>query len=1091
MRKFTMVLALLIFAGAQLVLAQTTITGKVSNAEDGAGIPGATVLVKGTNYGVITDISGEYSLKAPEGAKTLQFSFVGMKTKDVLIGTQKVINVSLEQDVMSLEGVVVTALGISREKKSLGYAVDNVSGDDLLKARSNNVLGSLSGRVSGVQITTASGQMGGGARLQIRGATSITGNNQPLYVVDGIPLDNSDYSYGATGGGGYDMGNAASDINADDIESISILKGASATALYGSRAANGVVLITTKKAQIGKQTMGVSVNSSVTFENVAIYPKYQKTHGGGLIYGDDEGGLDGFLTAEIDGKIYRLEDYATDESWGPAYDPNISVLHWDAFDQEVDPANYLKEKPWVYPKNDYTYYFGTAIGFQNNVQLTGGDEKNAFRLSYTNLDYKGIYPNSKMQRNTVSFSGSSKLHKNIDTWFNANYVKNDATGRPETGYGDRNPVQKMWQWIHSNLDYKDLENYLRPDGTQRTWNRIAWNDATPAYTDNPYWSANQNFQSDQRDRLFGNGGVNVDILPWLKFTGRAGMDFYVLRMQERMAINSQAQSYYEENVRTVNERNLETFFTISQRFGNDHFGMNAILGANRMDRLTERSGGITSGGLVIPELFTLQNSLNAANIYDYTTKKRMNSLYGSVSVDYNYLLYVDATIRNDHSSTLYGDNRSYVYPSVSTSFILSEIPALKNLQYLTFAKLRAGYAEVGNDTDPYQLLTYYTTGIPFGGNPMLNLPTSLPAGLDLMAERTKSWEIGTELGFLKNRIGLELSLYNKKTINQIVPIQVSGTTGVASFVINSGSMTNTGLEGMFTATPVKMKDFRWDITLNFATLNNTVDELSDKYDLTYLSLGNAPFRVQIGAFVGETYPIIYGTDFVYDDQGNKLIGTNGQYSSSPIKPLGKVTPDFNGGMTNTITYKGFDFSFLIDMQRGGHIYYLSNAWGMYSGLLEETSQLNDKGINIREPVADGGGIKLEGVIGKWSAADGTYIYQDATGAIVESPVTNEKYVSGESWAGRFYNGPDAQNVFKTDYFKLREVRMGYTIPERYTGPIKSLRASVYGRNLLTWGHENKHFDPEYLQMAGSNAQGAEGGYLPSTRTIGVSLSFNF
>lgn len=536
---------------------------------------------------------------------------------------------------------------------------------------------------------------------------------------------------------------------------------------------------------------------------------------------------------------------------------------------------------------------------------------------------------------------------------------------------------------------------------------------------------------------------------------------------------------------------MEFFFTINKRFADDHFGVSAILGANRMDRLTERSGGITNGGMVIPELFTLQNSLNSPNIYDYTSKKRVNSMYANASFDYNYMLYLDAAIRNDHSSTLAGDNRSYYYPSVSMSFILSELEGLKDLQYLTFAKLRAGYAEVGNDTDPYQLVTYYTTGIPFGNNPMLNLPTSLPAGLDLMAERTKSWEVGTELAFLKNRIGLEVSVYNKKTVNQIVPIQVSGTTGVASFVINSGSMTNTGVEGMLTASPIKKKDFRWDITLNFAQLNNTVDELSDKYDLNYLSLGNAPFRVQIGAFVGETYPIIYGTDFVYDDQGNKLIGTNGQYSVSPIKPLGKVTPDFNGGMTNTITYKGFDFSFLIDMQRGGHIYYLSNVWGMYSGLLEETAQLNDKGINIREPVSEGGGIKLEGVIGKWSAADGTYIYTDASGAVVESPVTNEKYVSGLSWAARHYNGPDAQNVFKTDYFKLREVRLGYTIPERYTGPIKSLRASVYGRNLATWGHENKHFDPEYLQMAGSNAQGAEGGYLPSTRTIGVSLSFNF
>ncbi|MBW6489907.1 MAG: SusC/RagA family TonB-linked outer membrane protein [Lentimicrobium sp.] len=1090
MRKFTLLLALLIFAGVQVVLAQITVSGTVTSSEDGKGIPGATVLVKGTTVGVITDIDGKYSLGVPASGRSLVFSFVGMKAKEVMIAGQRTIDVTLDPDVMDIEGVVVTALGISRDKKSLGYAVENVSGEDLAKVRSNNVLGSLSGRVSGVQITTSSGQMGGGARLQVRGATSITGNNQPLYVVDGIPLDNSDFSYGATGRGGYDLGNVATDINADDIEDISILKGASATALYGSRAANGVVLITTKKAKIGRQTIGVSVNSSVTFENVSIYPKYQKLYGGGLIYGDDEGGLDGFLTAEIGGQTYRLADYATDESWGPAYNPDIMVLQWNAFDQEADPDNYLKATPWVYPKNDYTTFFNTAVGYQNNVQITGGNEKNAFRLSYTNLDYKGLYPNSEMQRNNVSFGGSSKMHKNVDAWVNANYVKNDATGRPETGYGDRNPVQKMWQWIHTSVDYEDMKNYLNPDGSQRTWNRVAWDDPTPMYTDNPYWSAYKNFQSDQRDRLFGNAGVNVVLLPWLKVTGRTGIDFYVLRMQERMAIGSQAQSEYFEDVRTVSERNMESFFTIAKRFADDHIGLNAILGANRMDRMTERSGGITNGGLVIPELFTLQNSLNAATAYDNTTKKRINSMYANASFDYNYMLYLDAAIRNDHSSTLAGDNRSYFYPSVSMSFILSEIEALRDNSFLSFAKLRAGYAEVGNDTDPYELLTYYTTGVPFGSNPMLNVPTSLPAGLDLMAERTKSWEVGTELKFLQNRFGVELSLYNKQTINQIVPIQVSGTTGVASFKINTGSMTNKGFEALITGTPVKMKNFRWDVIVNFATLNNTVDELSDDFDLKYLSLQNAPFRVQIGAFVGETYPIIYGTDFVYDNDGNKIIRTNGQYASTPIKPLGKVTPDFNGGITNTLTYKGFDFSFLIDMQRGGHMYYLSHVWGMYSGILEETAKLNDKGINIREAVADGGGIRLEGVIGNYDAANG-YVYLDASGAVVETAVPNEKYVSGVSWAARHYNGPDAQNVFSTDYFKLREVRFGYTIPERYTGPIKSLRASVFGRNLLTWGQENQHFDPEYLQMAGSNAQGAEGGYLPSTRTWGFGLSFNF
>ena len=1085
MKRLCVFLACLVLVGINLVQAQTVrITGTVTSSEDGMPIPGVSVVVKGTTTGGITNIDGKYELNVPAGSQTLMFSFVGMKTQEVEIGGRTVVDVVLEPESVQVEEVVVTALGITRQKKALGYAVQDVQGDELAKVRTSNVIGALSGRVAGVQITTATGQMGGGSRIQVRGSTSLTGNNQPLYVVDGIPLDNSDYSSGATGGGGYDMGNSGGDINPDDIESISILKGASATALYGSRAANGVVMVTTKKAKLqGKKAIGVAVNSSVTFEQAAIYPEYQKLYGGGS--GD-------FFSFDQGGHTYLYPDFSTDESWGNAYDKNTMVLMWNSFD-EWDTEHYMVERPWVYPKNDYTTFFRTGVSYQNNIQINGGNENGAFRLSYTNNNTDGIYPNSSMKRNTVSFSGTGKFSKKLDSWINVNYLINEATGRPATGYDDKNPVQKMWQWIHTSIDYKELKAYKNPDGSQRTWNRIDWNNPTPMYTDNPYWSMYENYQNDRRDRVYGNFGLNYQILPWIKWTGRMGVDYYEQRMFQRSAVGSQAQSFYSEDLRTVNERTLETFFTVDKRVAEDKIGVSAILGANQYDRKYWRNGGYTDGGLVIPKLYALSNSSNLAIGYDYNSWKRINSLYGNFTFDYNRMVFAEFSVRNDHSSTLPKDNRSYMYYSANLSFIASELEFLKSMSFLSFAKIRAGYAKVGNDTDPYSIADYYNSNTPFGSDTRLNLPTSM-ANKNLKPEETSSWEVGGEFKFLMNRLSLEVSYYNKVTKNQIIPIQVSASTGFASFYTNSGQMTNTGLEISVGGTPLKIGDFQWDINLNVATLTNTVDEISKKYGLTYLSLGGAPFKVQIGAFEGQTYPIIYGTDYVKDDKGNKMVSpVNGRILASGIKPLGQVNPKMTGGITNSFTYKGFDMSILIDMQKGGHIYYLSNTWGMYSGILKESARKNEFGVNIREPItADetSGGWLYDAVYGRLNA-DGTTSYLDATGAVVSEPVKNTRRVSGGRYCWDYYSRADAQSVFKTDFYKLREVRLGYTIPEKYTGPIKGLRVSVFGRNLACWGQENKHFDPEYLQMAGSNAQGSEGGYLPSTRTFGFGLNFNF
>jgi TonB-linked SusC/RagA family outer membrane protein len=1086
MKKLFLLMVLFVFVSANALLAQTkVITGTVASAvEDEGPIPGVTVQVKGTTIGAVTDENGKYTINVPQNATTLVFSYIGMKSQEVAIAGRSVIDGVMESDILGLDEVVVTALGISREKKALGYAVQDVKGEELSRVRTQNVIGSLSGRVAGVQVTQASGQMGGGAKMNIRGNSSLTKNNQPLFVVDGIPLDNSDYSYGATGAGGYDLGNMASDINPDDIESMTVLKGASASALYGSRAANGVVMVTTKKGKVtADKQFGVSVNSSLTFDQAKYFPKYQKLYGGG--YG-------GFETIEIDGVEYNYPNYEIDESWGPKLDPNVKVLPWNAFDP-YDAENYMKEVPWVYPENDYTYFFKTGVNYTNNVAISASNSKGGLRLSYTNMDVKGIYPNSTLKKNTVNLNGNVVVNRFIDTWINANYVQNSAVGRPETGYGDRNPVQKMWQWIHSNVDYKDLENYLSPLGEQRTWNRNWYDDPSPAYTDNPYWSAYKNFQNDRRDRFYGNYGFNLNLLPWVKFTGRMGADYYKFNTEERMAIGSQATSEYYKSVYTSLDVNTEAFFTVNHRFTGDQLGVSAIIGVNRLDRKYWRDGGISVGGLMLPELYNLSNSFNKPDVYDYQSWKRINSAYANASIDFNRMLFLELTGRNDWSSTLPEGARSFFYPSATLSFVLTELSALKDNAVLSYAKIRGGVAQVGNDTNPYDLLNYITLNPSFldgsfNLNPMMNLNNTL-ANPDLKPERTNSWEIGTELKFFQNRVNLDVSYFYKETIDQIIPVRVSAAGGYGFKNINAGKMSNKGIEVALGGTVISTGDFSWDIALNIATLTNKVEEIDEGLD--YLTLGSGPFKVQSGAYVGMSYPIIYGTDFVKDSNGNIILTTDGMYIPSEIKPLADVTPDFTAGLTNSFRFKGFDMNILLDMQRGGNMYYLSYMWGMYSGIIEESAQINELGNNIREDETEGGGVLLDGVYGEYNTVTGAITYFDAEGNESNVPVKNTTRLNGQLWAESHYDGPDTQNIFDTDFIKLREISLGYSVPTKWTGPVKGVRLSAFARNLAIFGAATKHFDPEYLQMSGSNAQGIEGGYLPSTVSYGFGLNFNF
>ncbi len=1075
--------AVFAFASSELWAQERTVSGRVTSVEDGSGLPGVNVVVKGTTVGTVTDIDGKYSLTVPAGNGTLVFTFIGLTTQEIEIGDRSSIDVPMSQDAKQLNEVVVTALGISREKESIGYAVTQVGGEDLSQVNQTNVVNSLSGRVAGVQVTGASGNMGGSSRVTIRGINSITGNNSPLFVVDGIIINNSDYNSvnTARGAGGYDYGNLAQDINPEDIASVSVLKGPNAAALYGSRGANGVIMITTKKGS--RKGLGVKINSGVSFDKIFILPKYQRLYGGGIAVPDADGGVQGFTQQNINGTDYLLVDYATDESWGPRY-AGQQVLHWNSFDS-WDTQNYLKPREWKAPDNDVRSFFNTGVTVTNNVELTGGDENSGFRLSYTRMDLKGYMPNSKLDRNTINFSGNTKLGKVVEAFTNFNYVKNEATGRPSTGYDDNNIMQKFNQWGQRQLDMEELKAYKNPDGSQRTWNRVSWDDATPNYSDNPYWTRYENYQNDTRNRFYGNVGAQVTLANWLKVKTTVNADYYNLREMERVAIGSQAQPKYYEGLREFLETNAEVLFLFNKKIGQD-FDLVGNLGGNRMDQHYSSNLAQTQGGLVLPNFYNLSNAVSGVAVTDYDRRKRINSLYGSFNIGYKNTLYLELMGRNDWSSALTpptggaNSDNSYFYPAVNTSFVFTNMPALNSIGWLNEGKIRAGWAKVGNDTDAYNNNLIYKAdlnddGYPytFGGIPLYGV-SNTKNNPDLQPEDITSFEVGTQLGFFDNRVGLDFTYYTKKSTNLILPLQVSGATGVSFVYVNSAEMTNKGFEVMLTGTPVRMENgLQWDIAINWAKNENEITQLYE--DLQTYSLTNAPFSVTLNAMVGESYGSIRGTDFLYDSEGNKVVNANGRYRASAIKTIGNILPDWTGGITNTLRFKGIELSALIDIRHGGEFFSTTHMWGTYSGILERTAA-----NNIRED-----GIVVDGAVVQLVNGN-PVVNEDGT---VQTSGPNTTSISAVRWAADHYSGPAKQNVFDASYVKLREVRLGYTIPSRFTGPIKNVRVSAYGRNLAIWGSDATDFaDPENTTSSG-NVQGIEGGALPSLRTYGFNVSF--
>lgn len=1068
--------------------AQRNITGTVTSAD--GPLAGVTVMVKGTNVGTVTDVDGNYALKVPAGSTVILVSYVGYDNQEITLGASNQVNVTLAEGSV-LNELVVTALGVTRYKNDLAYSAQKVDGGELSKARDGNVLNSLSGRVAGLNVKR-NNNMGGSTNIVLRGAKSLTGDNQALFVVDGVPIDNTNNNTGNQKRGrlGYDYGSAAADINADDIESVTVLKGAAATALYGSRGANGVILISTKK---GSKTngIGVSVNTGMNWGNYdkTTFAEYQNKYGGGYgAYYEDDSGF--FLNRDVDGdgNADLVVPTSEDASWGAAFDPNKQVYQWDAFDP-FSP-NYGKSKPWVAAENGPSAIFETAVSTSNSVSIDGSNDKGYFKLGYTRSSDKGILPNSSINKDFINFGGSFNLSKKLMAYSSVNYTNTVGNGRYGTGYDSKNLMGQFRQWWQVNTDLLEQKDAYERNGQNVTWNWADPDALVPIYWDNPYWTRYENYQNDQRGRYFGNVGLQYKINNWLNLKGQVGLDGYSEYQEERIAVGSIDLSEYRRMDRTFKELNYDLLLSTNPINIGDKMRFNALAGYNLRRYESYSIRDVTNGGLAVPGLYSLNNSLSSRNPPIETLQRlQVNGLFAQAGLVYDDWAILDLSVRNDKSSSLPADQNSYTYPAASLGLIFSNWIGENNA--FTWGKLRLNYAEVGNSAQP--LFVYDT--YPIGAGTILDrtLLTASHNGAtiatipiqknneDLKPERTQSFEVGLETRFLKNRLGLDITYYKMNTFDQIIPVAVSRATGYSSKVINAGNIENKGIELQIFLRPITTKDFDWRIDINWARNRNLVVDLGGEIDNLQIQL---PFQggITFNATVGEPYGTLRGTDFVYHDNGGKLINENsasalyGSYLVTPTanEVIGNVNPDWTGGVMNSFRYKNLNFSFLLDGRKGGDLFSLDLYYGLATGLYPETAVTNDLGGEVRAPLDQNGGIIVDGVL-----ADG-------------SP-NNIRYDATNFGIYGYRRNPAAAFIYDASFIKLREVNLSYDLPSSWFGDGKFLRGAsigVYGRNLWIISKNLPYADPEDGLSSG-NVQGYQVGSYPSVKVVGVNLGLKF
>ena len=1109
MRRLTLILFLTVFVGITSLMAQTkTITGTVTDSEDGSPIPGVSIIVKGTTIGTITDTDGKYSLTVPQDATDLIFSFVGMVTQDVPIQGRAVINVAMTSETLGLEEVVVTAMGITRQKKSLGYAVQDVKGDQLAKVPTENFLNTLNGRVSGVQVTSSSGAVGASSRINIRGNSSLRTNNQPLFVVDGIPVSNA--TTGATQWGGQDFGNAIADIDPQNIESITVLKGAGAAALYGSRALNGVVLITTKKGKAGKKGIGVNYNFDLGFSNIYILPDYQNKYGQGYMgseywykhgfqqwlidtYNYDPGNIpDQYTYAEysaggpfgIPGFSYYDGNWGgvmdgMDESWGPRLDIGLNLTQFDSpYTLDDDGLPVYEPIPWVSQPDNIRDFFTTGINQTHNLALTGGNDIINGRVAYTYDNVKGTIPNTDLTKNTVNTSVHINLSKRFTVDATASYINNKSDNLPGQGYAVNNVMQSLGSWFGRQVNMEHLKQHwdeLNPWGNPYNWNS--------SYHNNPYWTVYNNTTSRVRNRILGKVLGTWKIADWVNLNFRAGTDYYQERRKhvEHNQSLDYPRGYFWQSKRSNQETNLDIYANIDKTFGED-YRLSALVGANWRQNLYNYTS-MTANELTVPNFFDIGN-VNGVPVADmYTSTRETNSIYFQVNFSFKDYLFLGVTGRNDWSSTLPENEWSYFYPSGNIGWDFTKTFGIQSNGF-SFGKLRGSYAVVGGDADPYSLSNVYVANAnSFNGTAQYSFTRTL-ANANLKPERKKSWEVGLDLRFVNNRIGVDFTYYDSKTTDQIMAIQIPTSSGFGHSWINAGELSNKGTELTFFADIFKNPNgFNWRLTLNWAKNNNQVVSLYG--DLESLQLGRSWSGLAVQARPGETYGVIRGKGYVVDEEsGAYVVGDDGMpLVTQSNKDLGYVVPDWTGGMVNDFSWRGINLHVLIDGRHGGDFFSVTKMFGLYSGILEQTAQ---------------GTIRETGVVAGVNALQ-QYKFVHEDGSPLNPNLDDENntdIVDAQSFYENFY-GLKEESIIDGSFIKLREISLGYSIPRTFLSRqsvIQSFNIAFYIHNVALLYVDDSNdvkIDPETGYGNSTSQLGFEQYQLPPNRTMGLKLSINF
>ncbi len=1062
-----------LFTLSCLGYSQITIKGKVTSKTDGTALPYVTITAKSSN-GTTSDENGMYTINVKSNTDKLMFSYLGFKTQTIIVGTQKTINIELEEEAENLQEVVVTALGLKRESKELGYTVQTLQSKDLDEVKTVNFLDNLAGKVAGVNITQGATGVGSSSKITIRGESSFS-NNNPLFVVDGIPINNETvFNFTNEAAAGFqeiDYGNGAMEVNPDDIESVTVLKGPSAAALYGTRASNGVIVIKTKDGN-KKKGLTVSFNTSLTVDSAFKLPEFQNE------YGQGNSGQFAF----VDGLGGGINDNIS-YSWGPRLDVGLLIPQ---FDSPVELANGtivrggdtslysglpITPTPFISHPDNLKNFYKNGTTTINNISISNGFDKGNYRLSFTDLRSEAIIPGVNLDRKTIAAKLNFEPSDKTTVSTSINYVNSNSNNRPSNGYGSENVNYSLVGWGPRSLDIGALKEYWQPglEGIQH----YSFN---YTFFDNPYFTLLENRNSFERDRIFGNMQLKQEIVKNLSITIRTGMDYSteVRQMRRNFSSNRFKNGGYAEHNVKYREINTDFLLNYNNTFGKLSF--DASFGGNRMDRNASTKQSQTVN-LAQPGIFNLNNAASPIEVYQFESKKRINSLYGIAKFGFRDYLYLDITARNDWSSALATpfsvSGTSFFYPSVSSSFMLSNVVTLPSV--ISFAKLRASVAQVGNDTGPYQTSGAFVSQTPFNSQPTFSDQNFIP-NANLRPEQTTSYEVGTDIRFFKDRLNIDFTYYNANTVDQIISLPIAISSGYNQQVVNGGKVNTQGIEIILGVIPVKTENFKWNTTFNFAQNRSIIKDLPQEggrltlaYSRIYDSANQTVWlQVEEGGRIGD----IYGTGYLKNENGDFILTNTGNYiADNDLKKIGNYNPDFTLGWSNNFSYKNWNLGFLFDWRQGGEIVSRTRALGNVGGQLAETSYRPAEGI------------VAQGVVNTGTTANPVY-------------VQNTTAITAESYYRQYYDrNHEENNVYDASFLKLRQFSIGYSfkIREGFIGNKTpgTFNASIIGNNLFAIT-ENPHFDPEQLAVQGNGfVSGVEDMSYATTRSIGFKIGVTF